>query len=140
MYPIFRFIEKFGLAFCFSFVSAAFIELVHSSNGTTQRGKDYGGLQDNKPKRLKSSSREGKRNLLVVPSHFVHTDISGIKEDTLIFSNMMFCILLEFFLLSLLHISLSKKKFLFSLTVFCIRFLYIYLYTASYSFDFGVRT
>ncbi|KAF3452747.1 hypothetical protein FNV43_RR03180 [Rhamnella rubrinervis] len=68
----------------------SFIELVHSSNGTTQRGKDYGGLQDNKPKRMKSSAREGKRNLLVVPSHFVHTDISGVKEDTLIFSNMMF--------------------------------------------------
>ncbi|XP_048333732.2 DNA ligase 4 isoform X1 [Ziziphus jujuba] len=68
----------------------SFIELVHSSNGTTQRGTDYGGLQDNKLKRRKSSTKDEKRNLLAVPSHFVHTDISGIKEDTLIFSNMMF--------------------------------------------------
>lgn len=107
----------------FSFLIAAFIELVHSSNGTTQRGTDYGGLQDNKLKRRKSSTKDEKRNLLAVPSHFVHTDISGIKEDTLIFSNMMFCILLQFFLIYIIFIFLLSEKKLFSFqTVICIRF------------------
>ncbi|KAH7544705.1 hypothetical protein FEM48_Zijuj01G0014600 [Ziziphus jujuba var. spinosa] len=101
----------------------SFIELVHSSNGTTQRGTDYGGLQDNKLKRRKSSTKDEKRNLLAVPSHFVHTDISGIKEDTLIFSNMMFCILLQFFLIYIIFIFLLSEKKLFSFqTVICIRF------------------
>ncbi|XP_034199530.1 DNA ligase 4 isoform X1 [Prunus dulcis] len=68
----------------------SFIELVHSSNGTTQRGTDYGALQDTKTKHKKSSRKEEKRNLSVVPSHLVQTDVSSVKEDTLLFSNMMF--------------------------------------------------
>ncbi|PQQ20120.1 DNA ligase 4 isoform X1 [Prunus yedoensis var. nudiflora] len=68
----------------------SFIELVHSSNGTTQRGTDYGALQDTKTKHKKSSRKEEKRNLSVVPSHLVQTDVSSVKEDTLLFSKMMF--------------------------------------------------
>ncbi|KAK7849172.1 dna ligase 4 [Quercus suber] len=44
----------------------SFVELVHSSNGTTQRGMDYGGLQESKPKRMKTSK---KGNVSIVPSH-----------------------------------------------------------------------
>ncbi|XP_008223923.1 PREDICTED: DNA ligase 4 [Prunus mume] len=68
----------------------SFMELVHSSNGTTQRGTDYGALQDTKTKHKTSSRKEEKRNLSVVPSHLVQTDVSSVKEDTLLFSNMMF--------------------------------------------------
>ncbi|KAM1610658.1 hypothetical protein ACFXTN_021040 [Malus domestica] len=68
----------------------SFIELVQAGNGTTQRGTDYGGLQDTKKKSKKSPRKEEKRNLSIVPSHFVQTDVSGVKEDTLLFSNMMF--------------------------------------------------
>lgn len=72
---------------------SAFVELVHSSNGTTHKGKEYGGSQD-KQKRVKSSRKGGKNKVSIVPSHFSQTDVSNIKGETLIFSNMMFCILL----------------------------------------------
>ncbi|XP_057486058.1 DNA ligase 4 isoform X2 [Actinidia eriantha] len=68
----------------------SFVELVHSSNGTMQKGAGYGAVQDNKPKRMKSSRKGEKRSVLVVPQHFVQTDVSHIKGETLIFSNMVF--------------------------------------------------
>ncbi|OUZ99204.1 BRCT domain [Macleaya cordata] len=68
----------------------SFVDLVHSSNGNTQRGTDYGGSRDIKPKRVKSSSKGDKKNVSVVPSHFIQTDVSGVKEATFIFANMMF--------------------------------------------------
>ncbi|KAK4265577.1 hypothetical protein QN277_026608 [Acacia crassicarpa] len=68
----------------------SFIELVHSSNGTTKASTEYGGMQDGKSKRLKSSKREGKKNMSVVPSHLIQTDVSDVKGGSLIFSNMMF--------------------------------------------------
>ncbi|KAH1147512.1 hypothetical protein GLYMA_15G166700v4 [Glycine max] len=68
----------------------SFIELVHSSNGTTQRDTEYGSKQDSKPKRSKSSTRGEKKNLSIVPSHLIQTDVSSIKGGSLIFSNMMF--------------------------------------------------
>ncbi|XP_004297907.1 PREDICTED: DNA ligase 4 [Fragaria vesca subsp. vesca] len=70
----------------------SFIELVDSGNGTTQKGTgtDYGGLQDDKKKHKRISKKEEKRNLSLVPSHLVQTDVSGVKEDSLIFSKMMF--------------------------------------------------
>lgn len=71
---------------------AAFVELVHSSNGTTQRDADYGVVQVDKPNRMKSSRKGEKKSVSVVPSHFVQTDISTIKGETLIFSSMMLCI------------------------------------------------
>lgn len=75
----------------FPFINAAFVELVHSSNGTTQRVADDV-MQDEKPKR-KKLSRGDKKNLTAVPSHFVQTDVSQVKGDTTIFSKMVFCIL-----------------------------------------------
>jgi hypothetical protein len=73
---------------------AAFVELVNSSNGTTQRGTDYGDLQESRPKRMKFSKGE-RKNVSVVPSHLIQTDISDVKGGSSIFSNMMFCILLR---------------------------------------------
>ncbi|XP_043805964.1 DNA ligase 4 isoform X3 [Manihot esculenta] len=68
----------------------SFIELVHSSNGTTQKGKESGVLQDSKQTVKKSSKRGGRKNASIVPSHFMETDVSDVKEETLIFSKMMF--------------------------------------------------
>ncbi|KAK8466015.1 hypothetical protein PHAVU_009G235800 [Phaseolus vulgaris] len=68
----------------------SFIELVHSSNGTTQKDTEYGSKQDSKPKRTKSSTGGEKKNMSIVPSHLIQTDISSIKGGSLIFSNMMF--------------------------------------------------
>ncbi|KAK2646210.1 hypothetical protein Ddye_021405 [Dipteronia dyeriana] len=68
----------------------SFVELVHSSNGTTQKGKEYGGLQYARPKVYKSSRKGEKKNASVVPSHFIQTDVSNIKGETLIFSKMVF--------------------------------------------------
>ncbi|KAK9213331.1 hypothetical protein WN943_002718 [Citrus x changshan-huyou] len=72
----------------------SFVELVHSSNGTTQKGKEYGGLQDDKPKQFRSSRKGEKKNVSIVPSHFLQTDVSDIKGETSIFSDML-SILLE---------------------------------------------
>ncbi|ESR66480.1 DNA ligase 4 [Citrus sinensis] len=68
----------------------SFVELVHSSNGTTQKGKEYGGLQDDKPKQFRSSRKGEKKNVSIVPSHFLQTDVSDIKGETSIFSDMVF--------------------------------------------------
>jgi DNA ligase-4 len=51
-------------------------------------------VQDSKPTHIKSSRKGEKKSVSVVPSHLIQTDISDIKGETLIFSNMMFCILL----------------------------------------------
>ncbi|XP_045789619.1 DNA ligase 4 isoform X2 [Trifolium pratense] len=67
----------------------SFIELVQSSNGTTQRDPEYG-TNDSKPKRMKSSVRGEKKNVSIVPSHLSQTDVSGVKGGSLMFSNMMF--------------------------------------------------
>ncbi|XP_024966232.1 DNA ligase 4 isoform X2 [Cynara cardunculus var. scolymus] len=68
----------------------SFVELVHSSNHTTQWGGNYEKQQENKPKRSKSSRTADKKSSSVVPSHLLQTDVSQIKGETLIFSNMMF--------------------------------------------------
>ncbi|WCJ42294.1 DNA ligase 4 [Euphorbia peplus] len=68
----------------------SFVELVHSSNGTTQKGKENEGLQENKQKLKKQPRKGGKKNASVVPSHFIETDVSDVKGETLIFSKMMF--------------------------------------------------
>ncbi|RDX65839.1 DNA ligase 4, partial [Mucuna pruriens] len=59
----------------------SFIELVHSSNGTTQRDTEYGSKQDSKPKRMKSSTRGEKKNMSIVPSHLIQTDVSSVNGD-----------------------------------------------------------
>ncbi|KZV30732.1 DNA ligase 4-like [Dorcoceras hygrometricum] len=64
----------------------SFVELVHSSNGTTQMGY---AVEDHKPKRTKLS-RGVKKNVSAVPSHFLQTDVSQVKGETSIFSNIIF--------------------------------------------------
>ncbi|KAG5006171.1 hypothetical protein JHK85_024713 [Glycine max] len=81
---------RYGKPWYECFDVQSFIELVHSSNGTTQRDTEYGSKQDSKPKRLKSSTRGEKKNLSIVPSHLIQTDVSSVKGGSLIFSNMMF--------------------------------------------------
>jgi DNA ligase-4 len=65
---------------------------VQSSNGTTQRDAEYGS-KDSKSKRMKSSVKGAKKNVSIIPSHLSQTDVSGVKGGSLMFSNMMFCIL-----------------------------------------------
>ncbi|GAB2291421.1 hypothetical protein Dimus_025677 [Dionaea muscipula] len=68
----------------------SFVELVHSSNGTIQRRIDDDAVPDDKPKRVKSVKRETKKKLPLVPSHFVVTDVSTVKGESSIFSNLVF--------------------------------------------------
>ncbi|KAL5699598.1 DNA ligase (ATP) [Ranunculus cassubicifolius] len=68
----------------------SFMELVQASNGNIHSGTDYRGVQENKPKRAKTSKKEDKKIISVVPSHFIQTDVSGIKEASCMFANMMF--------------------------------------------------
>ncbi|GLT97393.1 hypothetical protein SLE2022_149600 [Rubroshorea leprosula] len=68
----------------------SFVELVHSSNGNTQKGTEYRATQDSKPKSRGPSRRGEKKTVSMVPSQFIQTDTSGIKGETLIFSNLMF--------------------------------------------------
>ncbi|XP_030535631.1 DNA ligase 4 isoform X2 [Rhodamnia argentea] len=70
----------------------SFVELVRSSNGTTHGGMEYKGRLASGLKRKRSSDKgKGeKRNLTIVPSHFMRTDISGVKGETRIFSSLMF--------------------------------------------------
>lgn len=83
------------IAECFVIPVPAFVDLVHSSNGTTQREADYGIGQDHEPKAtIRSSRKRGKKNVSAVPSHFVQTDVSHIKGETSMFSSMVFCILI----------------------------------------------
>ncbi|OAY80518.1 DNA ligase 4 [Ananas comosus] len=68
----------------------AFVDLVHSSNGNTHQGPNDRTLQNHEPKRVRSTQKRGKKQVSVVPSHFVQTDISNVKGETRIFANMMF--------------------------------------------------
>ncbi|XVF47614.1 hypothetical protein PTKIN_Ptkin03bG0124100 [Pterospermum kingtungense] len=68
----------------------SFVELVHSSNGTTQKGTEQVNQQDNKTKRKEHTRKAEKKNVSIVPSHFIQTDTSCVKGETLIFSNLMF--------------------------------------------------
>lgn len=75
------------------------MDLVQSSNGTTQR--DVGGYTDQprggqtSGQKHKILSKRGKKekSLSLVPSHFTQTDVSGVKGESRIFLDMMFCIL-----------------------------------------------
>nr|CAD1840284.1 unnamed protein product [Ananas comosus var. bracteatus] len=68
----------------------AFVDLVHSSNGNTHQGPNDRTLQNHEPKRVRSTQKRGKKQVSVVPSHFVQTDISNVKGETRIFANMVF--------------------------------------------------
>lgn len=74
---------------------AAFVDIVHSSNGNVHRATDDTVTLENNSRR-KKSSRGAKKTVSVVPSHFIQTDVSQVKGETSIFSNMIFCILLPY--------------------------------------------
>lgn len=88
---------------------AAFVELVNSSNGTTQKQKESENTREN-PKAIKTSKRGEKKNVSLVPSQFIQTDVSDIKGKTSIFSNMIFCILSHLFILLIAFFSLVIFK------------------------------
>jgi len=75
-------------------IIAAFVDIVHSSNGTTQRVADDNSLKNDDTKRSRTNKKVEKKNFVsVIPSHLMKTDVSGLKGETLIFANMIFCIL-----------------------------------------------
>ncbi|PPS04581.1 hypothetical protein GOBAR_AA16074 [Gossypium barbadense] len=78
----------------------SFVELVHSSNGTTQKGTEQENQPDSKTKHKAHARKADRKNVSIVPSHFIRTDTSCVKGETLIFSNLMFCILQYFLFLS----------------------------------------
>ncbi|KAK1289638.1 DNA ligase 4 [Acorus calamus] len=67
----------------------SFADSVNSSNGNTHRHTDHGGIQVYQSKKVRSSRRGEKKTAAVVPAHFRQTDVSDVKEETFIFSNMM---------------------------------------------------
>ena len=75
-------------------IIAAFVDIVHSSNGTTQRAADDNSLENDNKKRSRTTKKgEKKKSASIIPSHLMKTDVSGLKGETLIFANMIFCIL-----------------------------------------------
>lgn len=68
----------------------SFVDLVHSTNGTTQREAVRGIGKDHEPKTIRSSRKREKKNVSAVPSHFIQTDVSQINGETSMFSNMVF--------------------------------------------------
>ncbi|XP_078439017.1 DNA ligase IV [Wolffia australiana] len=67
----------------------SFIDLVHSSSGTIRITQGQGNVHEEPPERVKSLKR-GRHKFHVVPSHLAKTDVSGVKEETPIFTHMMF--------------------------------------------------
>jgi DNA ligase-4 len=76
-------------------IIAAFVDIVHSSNGTTQRAADDNSLENDNTKRSRTTKKgeKKKKSASIIPSHLMKTDVSGLKGETLIFANMIFCIL-----------------------------------------------
>uniref|UniRef100_A0ACD5UTE0 Uncharacterized protein n=1 Tax=Avena sativa TaxID=4498 RepID=A0ACD5UTE0_AVESA len=66
------------------------MEIVHSNNGTMHRAEDDKGLKKDNLKNPKTNKRGEKKNVSIIPSHLMKTDISGLKGETLIFANAMF--------------------------------------------------
>ncbi|KAA3485976.1 DNA ligase 4 isoform X1 [Gossypium australe] len=54
----------------------SFVELVHSSNGTTQKGTEQENQPDSKTKHKAHARKADKKNVSIVPSHFIRTDTS----------------------------------------------------------------
>uniref|UniRef100_J3M165 DNA ligase IV n=2 Tax=Oryza brachyantha TaxID=4533 RepID=J3M165_ORYBR len=69
----------------------AFVDIVHSSNETTHRAADDdSGLKNVKLKQPRTNKKGEKKNVSIIPSRLMKTDISGLKGETLIFANTMF--------------------------------------------------
>ncbi|KAJ3698473.1 hypothetical protein LUZ61_002178 [Rhynchospora tenuis] len=66
-----------------------FVKIVRSSNGTTNKATNE--PTDNfQTKRAKPTKKSAATTLSIVPSHLIKTDVSSLKEETLIFANMIF--------------------------------------------------
>ncbi|CAM0902638.1 unnamed protein product [Alopecurus aequalis] len=68
----------------------SFKEIVHSSDGTMHKAEDDKSMKTDNLKKSKTNKREEKKNVSIIPSHLMKTDISGLKGETLIFANTMF--------------------------------------------------
>lgn len=68
----------------------AFVDIVHSSNGTTQRAADDNSMKNGNTKRSITNRKGEKKSVSIIPSHLMKTDVSGLKGETLIFANMIF--------------------------------------------------
>ncbi|XP_037486985.1 putative DNA ligase 4 [Triticum dicoccoides] len=68
----------------------SFVEIVHSSNGSMHKAEDDKSLKNDNLKNPKINKRGEKKNVSIIPSHLMKTDISGLKGETLIFANTMF--------------------------------------------------
>ncbi|EPS70380.1 hypothetical protein M569_04378, partial [Genlisea aurea] len=64
----------------------SFIEIVHSTNGSSTRQGESFTTQKDEPRRGKGVKRKN----VSVPTQFVQTDVSQVKGETSIFSNMTF--------------------------------------------------
>jgi hypothetical protein len=74
-------------------IITAFAEIVHSSNGTMHKAEGDKSLKNDNLKNSKTNKRREKKNVSIIPAHLMKTDISGLKGESLIFANTMFCIL-----------------------------------------------
>lgn len=90
-------------------IIAAFVEIVHSSNGSMYKAEDDKSLKNDNLKNPKINKRGEKKNVSIIPSHLMKTDISGLKGETLIFANTMFCILLFWHICHYLHICVEGQ-------------------------------
>ncbi|XBJ04115.1 hypothetical protein VPH35_023113 [Triticum aestivum] len=68
----------------------SFVEIVHSSNGSMHKAEDDKSLKNDNLQNPKINKRGEKKNVSIIPSHLMKTDISGLKGETLIFANTMF--------------------------------------------------
>uniref|UniRef100_A0A0A9BLA4 DNA ligase IV n=1 Tax=Arundo donax TaxID=35708 RepID=A0A0A9BLA4_ARUDO len=69
----------------------AFVDIVHSSNGTMHRAADDKSVKNDNTKPSRTNKKgEKKKSVSIIPSHLMKTDISGLKGETLIFANMIF--------------------------------------------------
>ncbi|XP_062183911.1 putative DNA ligase 4 [Phragmites australis] len=68
----------------------AFVDIVHSSNGTMHRVADDKSLKNDNTEHSRTNKKgEKKKSVSIIPSHLMNTDISGLKGETLIFANMI---------------------------------------------------
>eukprot|EP01018_Ginkgo_biloba_P026724 Gb_32664 [translate_table: standard] len=66
------------------------MDLVQSRSGTIDKIISHGNLDQRKPKRTKHTSKGEKKMFTIVPAHMLRTDVSDVKQETLIFENLMF--------------------------------------------------
>ncbi|RLM73698.1 putative DNA ligase 4 [Panicum miliaceum] len=59
----------------------AFVDIVHSSNGTTQRAADDNNLENDNTKRSRTNKKgEKKKSASIIPSHLMKTDVSVVEN------------------------------------------------------------